>query len=211
MRWRTKAGEEMEAQLGQDNTKDITSQAWRTALDPNGDWIPAVLRSADRRLTEVRETVPDAGGLVIATDQTAARAYAAILEDIGGEKVTVVLSDEAMGAIADLDPEVHAAVVRDGARWTEIDVDLRGRTYTSGGHGFTSMTRTALITLMQQRAEQQAFDQRSPYEPVKPRTVADLDSAKRLCCSSPSAKPLMFKEPVARTPWRVGKVCVSPS
>lgn len=95
MRWRTKAGEEMEAQLGQDNTKDITSQAWRTALDPQGEWIPAVLRSADRRLTEVREQVPDAGGLVIATDQTAARAYAAILEDLCGEKVTVVLSDEA--------------------------------------------------------------------------------------------------------------------
>jgi superfamily II DNA or RNA helicase len=95
MRWRTKAGEEMEAQLGQDNTKDITAQAWRTALDPEGEWIPAVLRSADRRLTEVREQVPDAGGLVIATDQTAARAYAAILEQLSGEKVTVVLSDEA--------------------------------------------------------------------------------------------------------------------
>jgi superfamily II DNA or RNA helicase len=95
MRWRTKAGEEMEAQLGQDNTKDITSQAWRTALDPNGEWIPAVLRSADRRLTEVREQVPDAGGLVIATDQTAARAYAAILEGLTGEAPTVVLSDEA--------------------------------------------------------------------------------------------------------------------
>ena len=95
MRWRTKTGEEMEAQLGQDNTKDITSQAWRTALDPEGDWIPAVLRSADRRLTEVREHVPDAGGLVIATDQTAARAYAAILHDISGEAPTVVLSDEA--------------------------------------------------------------------------------------------------------------------
>jgi superfamily II DNA or RNA helicase len=95
MRWRTKAGDEMEAHLGQDNTKDITSQAWRTALDPNGDWIPAVLRSADRRLTEVREHVPDAGGLVIATDQTAARAYAAILAEISGEEPTVVLSDEA--------------------------------------------------------------------------------------------------------------------
>jgi superfamily II DNA or RNA helicase len=95
MRWRTKTGEEMEAQLGQDNTKDITSQAWRTALDPEGDWIPAVLRSADRRLTEVREHVPDAGGLVIATDQTAARAYAAILQGITGEAPTIVLSDEA--------------------------------------------------------------------------------------------------------------------
>lgn len=95
MRWRTKTGDEMEAQLGQDNTKDITSQAWRTALDPEGDWIPAVLRSADRRLSEVREQVHDAGGLVIATDQTAARAYAAILEGISGERPTVVLSDEA--------------------------------------------------------------------------------------------------------------------
>ncbi|MCP2637006.1 DEAD/DEAH box helicase [Microbacterium sp. HD4P20] len=95
MRWRTKTGDEMEAQLGQDNTKDITAQAWRTALDPEGDWIPAVLRSADRRLSEVREHVPDAGGLVIATDQTAARAYAAILQGITGEAPTVVLSDEA--------------------------------------------------------------------------------------------------------------------
>ncbi|WP_019179243.1 DEAD/DEAH box helicase [Microbacterium yannicii] len=95
MRWRTKTGEEMEAQLGQDNTKDVTSQAWRTALDPEGDWIPAVLRSADRRLTEVREHVPDAGGLVIATDQTAARAYASILQGITGEATTIVLSDEA--------------------------------------------------------------------------------------------------------------------
>jgi superfamily II DNA or RNA helicase len=94
MRWRTRAGDEMQAQLGQDNTKDITAQAWRTALDPEGEWIPAVLRSADRRLSEVREQVPDAGGLVIATDQTAARAYAAILAQVTGEQPTVVLSDE---------------------------------------------------------------------------------------------------------------------
>ena len=95
MKWRTRSGDEMEAQLGQDNTKDITAQAWRTALDPEGEWIPAVLRSADRRLSEVREQVPDAGGLVIATDQTAARAYASILHGITGEAPTVVLSDEA--------------------------------------------------------------------------------------------------------------------
>ncbi len=95
MRWRTKTGDEMEAHLGQDNTKDITAQAWRTALDPEGEWIPAVLRSADRRLSEVREQVPDAGGLVIATDQTSARAYAEILREITGEEPAIVLSDEA--------------------------------------------------------------------------------------------------------------------
>ncbi|MFC9558260.1 DEAD/DEAH box helicase [Agromyces sp. NPDC056965] len=94
MRWRTKAGDEMEAKLGEDNTKDITSSAWRTALEPSGEWIPAVLAAADRRLTEVRHGIPDAGGLVIATDQTVARAYAQILEQISGEKVTIVLSDE---------------------------------------------------------------------------------------------------------------------
>ncbi|UOQ89239.1 DEAD/DEAH box helicase [Agromyces endophyticus] len=94
MRWRTKAGDEMEAKLGEDNTKDITSSAWRTALEPTGEWIPAVLQAADRRLTEVRHSIPDAGGLVLATDQTVARAYAEILEKICGEPVTVVLSDD---------------------------------------------------------------------------------------------------------------------
>src|SRR5690606_10714512 len=67
---------------------------WRTALDPSGDWIPAVLRAADTRLTEVRRDVPDAGGLVIATDQESARAYAKILRQISGERPTLVLSDE---------------------------------------------------------------------------------------------------------------------
>jgi len=94
MRWRTKAGDEMEARLGEDATKDVHSAAWRTALEPTGEWIPSVLQAADRRLTEVRHAIPDAGGLVIATDQSTARAYAEILERVCGEKVTVVLSDE---------------------------------------------------------------------------------------------------------------------
>jgi superfamily II DNA or RNA helicase len=95
MRWRTSTGDEMEARLGEGNTKDITSQAWRTALDPAGEWIPSVLRAADRRLTEVRHGIPDAGGLVIATDHFAAKAYATILANITGEAPTVVLSDDA--------------------------------------------------------------------------------------------------------------------
>ncbi|UYG15836.1 DEAD/DEAH box helicase [Brachybacterium huguangmaarense] len=95
MHWRTKTGDEVSAQLGAAETKDVTQQAWRTALDPRGEWIQAVLTAADRRLTEVRRHVPDAGGLVIATDQTTARAYAATLESITGRPTTVVLSDDA--------------------------------------------------------------------------------------------------------------------
>jgi superfamily II DNA or RNA helicase len=94
MRWRTKLGDEYEARLGQDDTKDVTAQAWRTALDPQGEWVPTVLAAANRRLTEVRHSIPDAGGLVIATDQTAARAYAEILTRLTGEAPALVLSDE---------------------------------------------------------------------------------------------------------------------
>lgn len=94
MRWRTRAGDEVAARLGEPLTKDITAQAWRTALDPHGDWIPSVLQAADTRLTEVRRHVPDAGGLVISTDQESARAYAALLKRVCGESPTVVLSDE---------------------------------------------------------------------------------------------------------------------
>ena len=94
MQWRTRAGDEVAARLGEPLTKDMTAQALRTALDPGGSWMPAVLAAADKRLTEVRRHVPDAGGLVIASDQESARAYAQLLGSVAGEKPTVVLSDE---------------------------------------------------------------------------------------------------------------------
>ncbi|TNM37444.1 DEAD/DEAH box helicase [Nocardioides albidus] len=94
MSWRTRAGDEVAASLGEPLTKDMTSQALRTALDPNGSWMPSVLAAADKRLSEVRRHIPDAGGLVIASDQDSARAYAKLLKQISGESATVVLSDE---------------------------------------------------------------------------------------------------------------------
>ena len=94
MQWRTRAGDEIAARLGEPLTKDLTNQALRTALDPAGAWVPSVLAAADRRLSEVRHHVPDAAGLVIATDQVSARAYAKLLGAISGEPPVVVLSDE---------------------------------------------------------------------------------------------------------------------
>jgi superfamily II DNA or RNA helicase len=92
--WRTSAGEEFTARLGEPLTAEQNARAWRTALDPAGEWIPAVLQAADTRLSQVRQSVPDAGGLVIATDQESARAYAKILERLSGEMPTLVLSDD---------------------------------------------------------------------------------------------------------------------
>lgn len=111
MRWRTKAGDEIAARLGEPMTKDAIGQAWRTALAPTGDWIPNVLSAADKRLTEVRKGIPDAGGLVIATDQESAREYAKILKKVTGEKPTVVLSDE-KAASKKIDK-----FTEDGSRW----------------------------------------------------------------------------------------------
>jgi superfamily II DNA or RNA helicase len=94
MRWRTRAGDEVAARLGTEMPRDLAAQAWRTALDPAGEWVPAVLQAADTRLTEVRRRVPDAGGLVVASDQESARAYGRLLARVSGERPTVVLSDE---------------------------------------------------------------------------------------------------------------------
>lgn len=93
-RWRDSAGEEYAARLGEPLSAEHTARAWRTALDPAGEWMPAVIAAADTRLQQKRQHVPDAGGMIIASDQTTARAYADLLRKLTGEAPTVVLSDD---------------------------------------------------------------------------------------------------------------------
>lgn len=93
-RWRDSAGEEHEARLGEPLSAEQTARAWRTALDPAGEWMPAVIAAADQRLCRLRAQVPDAGGMIIASDQTAARAYAKLLTTMTSEAPTLVLSDD---------------------------------------------------------------------------------------------------------------------
>ncbi|MDY6811052.1 MAG: DEAD/DEAH box helicase [Actinomycetota bacterium] len=93
--WRTSAGEEFTARLGEPLSAEHTARAWRTALDPHGDWIPSVLEAASTRLRQLRAGgMADAGGLVIATDQAVARDYAELLTSITGTRPTLVLSDD---------------------------------------------------------------------------------------------------------------------
>lgn len=114
LQWRTRAGDELAARLGEPLTKDLTAQALRTALDPEGAWMPSVLAAADIRLGEVRRHLPDAAGLVIASDQDSARDYARLLRQVSGSQPVLVLSDEKaasrrIGAFAEAGPE--------GERW----------------------------------------------------------------------------------------------
>ena len=71
-----------------------SSQRLRTALSLEGEWLPTVLREAVTRLGDLRAIQPEAGGLVIATDQDHARGIAAMLRERFGQAATVVLSDD---------------------------------------------------------------------------------------------------------------------
>ncbi|MFT4245290.1 MAG: DEAD/DEAH box helicase [Micrococcaceae bacterium] len=94
-RWRNSVGDEMESYLGEAATKDVTAKAWRTALDPNGNWMKQVITAAHKRLLEVRKSVTDAAGLIIASNHDDARAYANLVKELTGIKPVLVLSDDA--------------------------------------------------------------------------------------------------------------------
>ncbi len=116
-RWRNSAGEVVAASLTEAGTKSTEQAAWRTALDPNGDWVPHVIAAMDERLSQLRASgMPDAAGLVLASDQDDARAYAAIVHRVTGEKPYLILSD---------DPKASSKIAKFGAGGARIAVCVR--------------------------------------------------------------------------------------
>lgn len=95
-KWTNSAGETYEARLmGEDLSKKQEQTAWRMALDPKGDWIKHVISAADERLTVLRENgMPDAGAMILASDQDDAKDYAAILKKLTKQTPTLVISDD---------------------------------------------------------------------------------------------------------------------
>ncbi|MET7787556.1 bifunctional salicylyl-CoA 5-hydroxylase/oxidoreductase [Streptomyces sp900116325] len=63
----------------------------------------------------------------------------------------VVLSDETLGGIEHADPVVYRALQAEFVRWDDIDIIHRGRTQTSGGHGFAALGRRRLLEILHQR------------------------------------------------------------
>ncbi|MGY1615634.1 DEAD/DEAH box helicase [Geodermatophilus sp. SYSU D00691] len=95
-RWRNSAGEVVAASLSEAGTRSVEMAAWRTALDPKGQWVPHVIAAMDDRITHLREHggMPDAAGLILASDQDDARAYAKIVRRVTGKAPEVILSDD---------------------------------------------------------------------------------------------------------------------
>ncbi|SOD74093.1 superfamily II DNA or RNA helicase [Jatrophihabitans sp. GAS493] len=94
-RWRNSAGEVVAASLTEAATKQTEALAWKTALNPKGQWVAHVIAAMDERITHLRRGgVGDAAGIVLASDQEDAREYAGIVEQVTGEKPVLILSDD---------------------------------------------------------------------------------------------------------------------
>lgn len=94
-RWLNSAGEVVSASLSGDVTRDVEAAAWRTALDPGGQWVPHVLAAMDDRISHLRAAgMPGAAGIVLASDVADARAYADVAERVTGRAPVVVTSDD---------------------------------------------------------------------------------------------------------------------
>jgi anthraniloyl-CoA monooxygenase len=65
----------------------------------------------------------------------------------------VVFSDQTLGNLFEADPETAQQIVQAFNRWDDIDVHFKGRTITSGGHGFCGIGRKRLLNILQRRCE----------------------------------------------------------
>jgi len=65
----------------------------------------------------------------------------------------VVFSDQTLENFRQADAETYQAILDNFAHWDDIDIHVRGRTITSGGHGFSGIARKVLLQILQRRAE----------------------------------------------------------
>ncbi len=94
MEWMDANGALKEATFRDELDRSDWSARLRTALDIDGQWLPTVLERAVERLTRIRTSHENAGGLVIAIDHEHAREIAAKLAKLTGSMPEVVLSDD---------------------------------------------------------------------------------------------------------------------
>jgi superfamily II DNA or RNA helicase len=94
MEWTSPDGETWRAGFEDALTRDLAGQRLRTALDIEGEWLPAVLAKAHRQVVHLRRSDPRAAGLVIAMDQAHAKGIAKILKERLGVRATLATSDD---------------------------------------------------------------------------------------------------------------------
>jgi superfamily II DNA or RNA helicase len=94
MEWSAPDGTIVSANFHDELDRGGAAQRLRTALSVEGEWLPSVVAQAHDRLTTIRTTHHNAGGLVIASDQEHARSIATLLRSRFGSTADVVVSDD---------------------------------------------------------------------------------------------------------------------
>src|SRR5438309_7493825 len=64
----------------------------------------------------------------------------------------VVFSDQTLENFRAADRITHDQITENFAHWDDIDVFIKGRKITSGGHGFSGIARQKLLNILQKRA-----------------------------------------------------------
>ncbi len=95
--WTDAVGEEHTAILGDSElTRATEEMAWRTALDPDGEWIAHVMAAAWARVNQLRDSgrIPHAKVLIPASNQKVAKEYAEVWRQVTGDEAAVILSED---------------------------------------------------------------------------------------------------------------------
>ena len=94
MEWTAPDGSELAASFDDPLPRSLANQRLRAALSLEGEWLPTVLKHAHNQLLQIRHSQPDAGGLVIASDQEHAQAIAQLLRQRFSVRATVAVSED---------------------------------------------------------------------------------------------------------------------
>jgi superfamily II DNA or RNA helicase len=138
MEWTAPDGSEVAATFEDPLPRQLANQRLRAALSLDGEWLPAVLRHAHQRLMEIRAKNPDAGGLVIASDQDHAQGIARLLRDRFAVRATVAVSEDPAASdkiarfAAGTDPWIVAVrMVSEGVDVPRLRVGVHATTTTT--------------------------------------------------------------------------------
>lgn len=138
MEWMTPDGAQVAASFDDALARTQANQRLRVALSLEGDWMPTVLGHANTQLAKIRERHPEAGGLVIATDQSHAWGIAELLRSRFRVSATVAVSEDPQASekitafAASTSPWIVAVrMVSEGVDIPRLRVGVYGTTTTT--------------------------------------------------------------------------------
>ncbi len=87
----------------------------------------------------------------------------------------VVFSDQTLEHLRENDQASAERIFDNFAHWDDIDVHFKGQVVTSGGHGFSGISRKRLLNILQERAQELGVELEFEAEVDDPARYADAD------------------------------------